>query len=256
MYVHCYAHELNLVLCHTCRAVSEAKDFFDMLENVYTFFNTSLVNHHIFEETQKNLGLQQTELVQLSNTRWACQLRSVNAVLANFPAIIDCLSTINTPLAVGVKAKLCKFSSIYLLFVFQSLLSVTEGLHRYLQKETIDLAQAVAYKNAVTDSLKEKRSDATAADLHAQAMALCEANDISVPEPSSFQKRKAKRMEDFVVESSRGAGSEVSHSSRLEDLKQKLFFPCLDRMISEIDKRFSDVNEGIAGRNYAVLSNV
>jgi hypothetical protein len=57
IYVHCYAHELNLVLCHMCRLVS------DMLDNVYNFFNSSLVNHHIFEETQKNLGLQQTELV-------------------------------------------------------------------------------------------------------------------------------------------------------------------------------------------------
>lgn len=24
IYVHCYAHELNLVLCYTCKAVSEA----------------------------------------------------------------------------------------------------------------------------------------------------------------------------------------------------------------------------------------
>ena len=178
VHVHnCYAHELNLVICHTCRAVSEAKEFFDMLDN---FFNSSPVNHHIFEETQKIQCCSNL----LSNTHCACQLRSVSAVLANFPAIIECLSTINTPLAVGVKAKLCKFSSIYLLFVFQSLLSVTAGLHRYLQKETIDLSQAVAYKNAVTDSLKEKRSNATAADLHAQA--LCEANDISVPEHPLF----------------------------------------------------------------------
>lgn len=27
-HVHSYAHELNLLLCHTCRAVSEAKEFF------------------------------------------------------------------------------------------------------------------------------------------------------------------------------------------------------------------------------------
>lgn len=88
----------------------------------------------------------------------------MNAVLANLPAITECLSTINTPVAVGVKAKLCKFSSVYLLFVFRSPLSVTAGLHRYLQKETIDLVQAVAYKNAVTDSLKEKRSDASVSE--------------------------------------------------------------------------------------------
>ena len=104
----------------------------------------------------------------------------MNAVFDNFSAIIECLLAINTPLAVGLRIKLCKFSSIYLLFVFQALLSVTAGLHIYLQKETIYLAQALELKNAVVDSLKEKRSDATAAELHARAMAICEANIISV----------------------------------------------------------------------------
>ncbi|XP_076849685.1 zinc finger MYM-type protein 1 [Brachyhypopomus gauderio] len=149
VYVHCYAHELNLVLCHTCRAISEAREFFEILESVYSFFSSSLVNHHKFVETQTRLGLQQTELVQLSSTRWACQLRSVNCVLDNFPAIIECLLGINTPLAVGLRVKLCKFSSVFALL--------------YLQKENIDLARAMEYKNAVTDSLKEKRSDSTAA---------------------------------------------------------------------------------------------
>jgi len=243
IYVHCYAHELNLVLCHTCRAVSEAAELFIMLESVCSFFSVSLVNHHKFVDTQTKLGIQPSELVQLSNTRWACQLRSVNAVLDNFPAIIECLSTINTPMAVGLKAKLSKFSTVYLLIVFQALLSVTAGLHRYLQKETIDLAQAVTHKDAVVDSLKEKRSDATAADLHARTKALCEANQIAVPEPSSGQRRKTKRMDGFVVESTCGAGNEVSGSSKSEELKRKLLFPCLDRMISELEKRFSGVNE-------------
>ena len=54
---------------------------FSFLENVYSFFSTSLVNHHKFKEAQSKLGIASTELVQLSNTRWACQLRSINAVL-------------------------------------------------------------------------------------------------------------------------------------------------------------------------------
>lgn len=99
------------------------------------------------------------------------------------------------------------------------------------------------YKDAVIDSLKEKRSDATAADLHARTKALCEANQIAVPEPSSGQSRKTKRMDGFVVESTCGAGSEVSGSSESEELKRKLLFPCLDRMISELEKHFSGVNE-------------
>uniref|UniRef100_A0A3B1JVJ8 DUF4371 domain-containing protein n=1 Tax=Astyanax mexicanus TaxID=7994 RepID=A0A3B1JVJ8_ASTMX len=189
VYVHCYAHELNLVLCHTCRAISEAREFFEILESVYSFFSSSLVNHHKFVETQ-------TELVQLSSTRWACQLCSVNCVLDNFPAIIECLLGINTPLAVGLRVKLCKFSSVYLLVMFHTLLSLCAGLHLYLQKENIDLARAMEYKNAVTDSLKEKCSDSTAGD-----------------------------------------------SSNADDLKQRLLFPCLDRMLAELEKRFSDVSE-------------
>lgn len=247
VYVHCYAHELNLVLCHTCRAISEAREFFEMLESVYSFFSSSLVNHHKFAETQATLGLQQTELVQLSTTRWACQLRSVNAVLDNFPAIIECLLGINTPLAVGLRVKLCKFSSVYLLVMFHTLLSVCAGLHLYLQKENIDLARAVEYKDAVTDSLKEKRSDSTAGELHARALAICEANKLVVSDASSEQRRKTKRMVDYVVESTCGAGSEATGSSNADDLKQRLLFPCLDRMLAELEKRFSDVSEELLG---------
>ena len=31
IYVHCYAHELNLVLCHTCKAIPEAVELFSLL---------------------------------------------------------------------------------------------------------------------------------------------------------------------------------------------------------------------------------
>lgn len=44
-------------------------------------------------------------------------------------------------------------------------------------------------------------------------------------------------MDGFVVESICGAGSEVCGSSESEELKRKLLLPCLDRMISEIEKR-------------------
>ncbi|KAG9264494.1 zinc finger MYM-type protein 1-like [Astyanax mexicanus] len=120
-----------------------------------------------------------------------------------------------------------------------------DGLHLYLQKENIDLARAMEYKNAVTDSLKEKRSDSTAGELHARALAICDANKLVVSDESSKQRRKTKRMVDYVVESTcgAGAGSEATSSSNADDLKQRLLFPCLDRMLAELEKRFSDVSE-------------
>uniref|UniRef100_A0A4W5QK15 DUF4371 domain-containing protein n=1 Tax=Hucho hucho TaxID=62062 RepID=A0A4W5QK15_9TELE len=237
IYVHCYAHELNLVLCHTCRAIPEAAEFFSFLENVYSFFSTSLVNHHKFKEAQSKLGIASAELVQLSNTRWACQLRSINAVLDTLTAIFDCLSAIGSPMAVGLRAK---FSTVYLLLTFQSLLSVTEGLHKFLQKETVDLAEACFGKQAVCDTLIDKCTDAFATELFDRTKALCEVHNF--PEANAARKRKQRKMGDFVVETSLGLGTELSCS---QTKKTELLLPCLDRMVCELDQRFSTVDAGL-----------
>ncbi|MGH0144473.1 UNVERIFIED_CONTAM: hypothetical protein FKN15_002902 [Acipenser sinensis] len=180
----------QLALC--VRAIPEAAEFFSFLENVYSFFSTSLVNHHKFKEAQSKLGIASAELVQLSNTRWACQLWSINAVLDTLTAIFDCLSAIGSPMAVGLRAKLHKFSTVYLLLMFQSLLSITEGLHKFLQKETVDLAEACFGKQAVCDTLIGKRTDAFATKLYDRTKALCEIHNI--PEADAARKRKQRKM--------------------------------------------------------------
>lgn len=209
IYIHCYAHELNLVLCHTCRAVSEAVELFDLLESVYSFFTTSLVNHHAFKHAQGKLGLA-TELVQLSNTRWACRLQSINAVLQTLPAILECLTVSGSPMAIGIKAKLSMFSTIYALLMFQTLLSITEGLHKLLQKETLDLAEALIGKDAVCDTLKGKRNDAFATEMFERTKALCLTHDI--PEPHAKKRQKQRKMADYFCDTTVGSRTEFVNS--------------------------------------------
>ncbi|XP_040024980.2 zinc finger MYM-type protein 1 [Gasterosteus aculeatus] len=240
IYVHCYAHELNLVLCHTCRAVSEAVELFNLLECVYSFFSTSRVNHHKFEEAQSKLGLTAVELVQLSNTRWACQLRSINAILETLPAIFECLSAIGSPIAVGLRAKLYKFSTVYSLLMFQILLSVTEGLHKFLQKETLNLAESFISKQAICDTLRGKRTDVFATELYERTKALYHTH--SIPEPDAKNRCKQRKMEDFVLESTLGSGTELISS---HTLTTELLSPCVDRMVSELEQRFSSVDAGL-----------
>lgn len=241
VYVHCYAHDLNLVLCHTCKAIPEASDFFDLLENLYSFFSVSIVNHDQFAAIQRELHIEQGELVQISNTRWSCQLRSVNALLKNFPAVMKSLQTIKTPTAVGLHSKLSKLPVVYLLVVFKKLLGITEGFHKVLQKETVDLAQAVHYKSAVHDTLVSQRTAQVAEDIYAMTKTTCEENNIQ--EPSLGPRRKQKRMEDFVVEVSCGSSSDLLNDS--EHLKQRLFYPCIDRMTNELENRFSSVGREV-----------
>ncbi|KAJ8014673.1 hypothetical protein DPEC_G00018100 [Dallia pectoralis] len=77
------------------------------------------------------------------------------------------------------KAKLYKFSTVYALLMFQALLSVTQGLHKLLQKVTLDMAEAFMGKDAVCDTLRSKRTDAFATDLYERTKAMCHTRMVS-----------------------------------------------------------------------------
>nr|XP_054606904.1 zinc finger MYM-type protein 1-like [Nothobranchius furzeri] len=218
VYAHCYAHELNLVLCHTCKAIPEAAAFFDLLENIYPCFSNSLINHNKSIEIQNQLGLHPSELLQLSNTRWESQVRSVKAVMNNLPAILACLRTMKTATAQGILSNLCKPKTIYMLVMFAKLLMITECFHRYLQGENF-------------------RTSSSVEDLFKSAMTICEENHIQLP---VGPRKKHKIMDDFVVESACGATSILTTP---DEFRRQLLYPCLDRMIQELTHRFSDLGE-------------
>ena len=86
------------------------------------------------------------------------------------------------------------------------------------------------------------RTDEKAAELYDGAKAFCEANQIPESCAVTRQKQKQKRMEDYVVESSCGAVSDLDDA---EKLRTVLYLPCLDRMVAEMDQRFSSLNSQI-----------
>lgn len=69
-----------------------------------------------------------------------------------------------------------------------------------------------------------------------EAKAICAANNI--PESQNGRRHKQRRMEDFTVESTLGARAQLGTE---DQLKHSLFYPCLDRMVTELNSRFSDV---------------
>ncbi|CAB1459581.1 unnamed protein product [Pleuronectes platessa] len=72
------------------------------------------------------------------------------------------------------------------------------GFHKFLQKETVDLAHAIQYKSAVNKTLVSQRTSQVAEDIYSMAKNICQENNIE--EPSLRSQKKQKRMEDYVVE--------------------------------------------------------
>jgi len=75
VYVHCYAHCLNLVLLDTIKIVPEAAEFFALMEALNVFISTSKVHSlYIEQQLQLNPNKPHRQLQRLSDTRWACSL--------------------------------------------------------------------------------------------------------------------------------------------------------------------------------------
>ena len=89
VYVHCWAHKLNLALVAASQRVRGAFAFFDLLEALYVFISGT-VPHDRFISMQKMLSpkAQPRELKKLSETRWSCRSSAIVAVKETFPALL------------------------------------------------------------------------------------------------------------------------------------------------------------------------
>ena len=53
MFLHCYAHKLNLVLLHSAKCMPECKTFFKTLEGLSAFFRKSTKRTHLLGNVVK-----------------------------------------------------------------------------------------------------------------------------------------------------------------------------------------------------------
>ena len=91
IYIHCHAHQLNLVLIDTCHTASN----FSLLESVYAFISSS-VPHSIFMSKQKELGLtREIQIKKLSDTRWYCLHFFINAIMTTIQPLLHTLEEIS-----------------------------------------------------------------------------------------------------------------------------------------------------------------
>lgn len=92
IYIHCYAHTLNLVLVDCAKVVQSVREFFCLLEQLYVLVSTTKA-HVTFmaKHNEPHPGKQPLQLQALSDTRWACRYGAVNAVCRTYDCILATL---------------------------------------------------------------------------------------------------------------------------------------------------------------------
>ena len=126
IYVHRYAHCLNLALVDCVRNVQEASEFFALMELLYVF--TSSTKAHVLyikKQTELHPGKQTRQLQRLSDTRWACRYFAVDAICCTFDSVLATLEDISNGVdksraveARGILNQIQCFKFLLLLVIF------------------------------------------------------------------------------------------------------------------------------------------
>ena len=167
VYVHCYAHCLNLVLVDSTKSVPEAAEFFALLEILYVFMSSSKA-HTLYIQQQTTLHPHKPvrQLQHLSNTRWACRYAAVDAVcstidsiLATLQSIIDGDDRCKAVEASGIYLQINSFKFLTTLIIVWRILSYTKRLSDHLQNTRIDMGKTADLATATLETLQQFRCD-------------------------------------------------------------------------------------------------
>ena len=163
VYIHCYAHTLNLVLVDSTKILSCAREFFVLLEHIYIYFNYK-GTCYLHEQAGRIASPRQ--LQKLSDTRWVCRYAAVSVICYTYDSILLTLEDVmdgqdrgKAVEAKGLYHQIKSFLFLTSLVTFDRILSCTKHLSDELQSSSINLASVADLVDATKSTLQDYRSD-------------------------------------------------------------------------------------------------
>jgi len=233
IYVHCYAHRLNLCLIQTLQNIPFVVNFFNTVQETYKFLMNSQTRYELFTKVQKDHNLPVLHLERLVDTRWAYWYSSLSKINSRYTEIIEVLSILGeegdqTARATGILNEMSKFSFIIMAIAMESLLKVIHCASTELQNSSIILPAAIDLIKCTRQSLNEMRSDTFWVDTIKNAELIATKNGIPTNHRSSRSLCFNKRLKDYFTESSVGNTSNNTLNNSVNELKV-LFYSAIDR---------------------------
>ncbi|XP_072380630.1 zinc finger MYM-type protein 1-like [Diabrotica undecimpunctata] len=139
-YIHCYAHQLNLLMSQATSINTNVRIFFADLTDITNFFSNSPQRVAILDEVVGN------RVPSASATRWNFKIRTVNMVYENREALIECMERIqstsrqsDTITKAGALLRLLNDNKfVFWLKVFHRVMPHVDILYSQIQKTATD----------------------------------------------------------------------------------------------------------------------
>lgn len=238
-FIHCSAHNLNLVLNDSVMDIVELQRFYEKIQSIYIFFSGSVVRWQQVNETFAADRRVTTTLKKLCPTRWSSRFDSLLSIKQNFINILQCLSCIilkskkraERDEASNLRKNMETFDFV-LLLVFQSkVLKNINLISKLLQSPNADIENASQLLQTARDNLVTLRSNFET--LVEEAKVLAKAWSID-PKLTSKRPQKVKKFFDELSSDHRIVDS-------LKSFQVTIFNASLDIFIQQLNKRFTSL---------------
>lgn len=251
-YVHCFAHQLQLILVAVVQNHPTLGTFFDYIRVLTNIVGGSSKRRDILREKQLEKvvtgiasgeistghGLNQEQtLKRPGDTRWSSHYGTIVSLKVMFSSVIDVLIVIakdgqdsdQRNQAFATMKHIQCFEFVFLVHLMQNVLGITHELSQALQKKDQEILNAMKLVKATKSRLQNFREDGWDSMLNDVCM-FCVKEDLNIV-----------AMEDtFVPEGRSRRNSEVK--TNLHYYRVELFCTVIDRMLAELDGRFNEMN--------------
>lgn len=158
-FVHCYAHQLNLIMSRACSINSQVRVFFGDLHDIPRFFSSSAQRLAVLDEVVGR------NVPRCAPTRWNFNIRTVNVVYENRDSLIECMerleeesNQVTSKEARGVRRILEDPNFTFWLTFFHFVMPHVDLLYDHLQKRNMDPTEAQKVINVFEQSINLVRN--------------------------------------------------------------------------------------------------
>ncbi|KAL7590672.1 hypothetical protein Lser_V15G37980 [Lactuca serriola] len=248
-YVHCFAHQLQLVIVGVAKKHDGVDDFFEQLSLVVNVVGGSCKRQDMLRESQRERvqmsigngeletgrGLnQESSLIRAGDTRWGSHFKTITSLMNLFPEVRHVLAYVeeegstlsNRNQAFGILKYFKTLDFVFYLYLMYEILHLTNVLSKHLQKKDQDILEAASLVRGTMDALKSLR-DTGFAKLLSKVFSFCQKHDINIVEMT----------ENYVT--SRGRKTKVTNQFHFE---VEIFNTVMDMQIIEFGDRFSEIS--------------
>ena len=163
LFVHCYAHKLNLVLRNAVVTLTECKIFFSTLDGINSFFRTSPKRLAAFQSTSG----KPVTFTTPSDTRWTYRARVLSNVLRDYKLLVTFFRQVKDDRAQwdgatfssanGYFHLLMDLEFTFQLVVLQQIFQICSVLFEQMQSVQVDMCSVKRRLQATSDQLDTLR---------------------------------------------------------------------------------------------------